>query len=327
MEKLKNNPEYLFLYKMTHDKKLDYNLNRVLTETVRKIRLETRTVNDLLREKETRYGNDGEWGKNKIYSLEQKIYKTKLPTNDASLIGKYISVEIECVFPSNNDLKNFCKAIRANKLVDSVCVKNDGSIQARRQVSDDDDSDGEPDGDYVGKEIVVTFISFDTLKSVCDILLQHGAFVNKSCGLHVHFDMRQFTNKRSITVLGQRLAKCVPAFKLMLPTSRRDNHYCQAAISFGNNRYAAINLTSFKKHGTLEIRLHSGTIDSTKIINWINICSAAMQCKELSKRDATDITGIEELIYKLKLQGSLASYVKERYNKFNPQVLSTNNAA
>jgi len=39
---------------------------------------------------------------------------------------------------------------------------------------------------------------------------------------------------------------------------------------FGNwDRYHWLNLDSIDKHGTIEIRLHSSTLDANKVCNWV----------------------------------------------------------
>jgi hypothetical protein len=41
---------------------------------------------------------------------------------------------------------------------------------------------------------------------------------------------------------------------------------------FSPNRFTKINLTSFWKHGTVEFRQHSGTVDAEKIKRWVYFC-------------------------------------------------------
>jgi hypothetical protein len=57
----------------------------------------------------------------------------------------------------------------------------------------------------------------------------------------------------------------------MLPPSRRMNTYCRSntVTDATRDRYAKVNLTSMYRHGTVEFRQHSGTIDCNKIKNWV----------------------------------------------------------
>ena len=40
---------------------------------------------------------------------------------------------------------------------------------------------------------------------------------------------------------------------------------------YGGERYCKLNLNSFYKHGTVEFRHHSGTVDAEKVLNWIEL--------------------------------------------------------
>jgi hypothetical protein len=93
--------------------------------------------------------------------------------------------------------------------------------------------------------------------------------VNKTCGLHVHLDMRGRT-ENEVWLLARKLNKWLYALREFVPESRRNNRYCRFGVS-RTDRYHAVNFTSFSKYGTLEVRLHSGTVDYAKIIAWIRL--------------------------------------------------------
>ncbi len=106
------------------------------------------------------------------------------------------------------------------------------------------------------------------LNRICSLLVGHK--VNKTCGLHVHLDMRGKTFKE-VTKIARNYNKWLYALREFVPESRRNNdQYCAWGIST-RNRYHAVNVCSFERHKTLEIRLHSGTTDFTKIISWIRL--------------------------------------------------------
>jgi hypothetical protein len=107
------------------------------------------------------------------------------------------------------------------------------------------------------------------LHKFCSLLYNHK--VNKRCGLHIHLDQRNKTEKEVIK-LAKHLDKWLSALKEFLPLSRRENNYCKFGVSrFNGSRYRAVNVCSFAKYKTLEIRVHSGTTDYTKIISWIRL--------------------------------------------------------
>ncbi len=134
------------------------------------------------------------------------------------------------------------------------------------------------------------------LKKVCTILKQKNALINKSCGLHIHFGVADFKTKdwrslyKTYAVLEQKIDN-------FMPNSRKadNNTYCKGLLnryptldilfnkiddctnivqltkvaSNNGSRYCKVNGTSFARHGTVEFRQHSGTIEYDKISNWI----------------------------------------------------------
>jgi hypothetical protein len=130
----------------------------------------------------------------------------------------------------------------------------------------------------------------EQVKIVCDVLRQCNAYINKSCGLHIHFDASNLTLKN-----WKNIYKNYGGFEneidSLMPQSRRanSNKYCRslksivnldlkleaakslAAIAniFNNTRYFKINPISYARHQTIEFRQHSGTIEFEKVQNWV----------------------------------------------------------
>jgi hypothetical protein len=112
------------------------------------------------------------------------------------------------------------------------------------------------------------------------------AKVNKTCGLHIHFDAANM-NLQCWKNLILNYANLEGVIDSMMPPSRRANTYCQtmkindlatkinaaqtieATADVFTNRYRKINTQAFFRQKTVEFRQHSGTIESEKIINWI----------------------------------------------------------
>ncbi|MET3876421.1 amidoligase family protein [Chitinophaga sp. OAE865] len=138
------------------------------------------------------------------------------------------------------------------------------------------------------------------VERVCNILGEAGARVNKSCGLHIHFNARRLTitDWRNLFKNYINLETDIDS---IMPGSRRasNNHYCKSMLhhfTSKNEAFAAIdragdvaalhnsvtqqdrhfklNAGSYQRHGTIEFRQHSGTIDFEKISHWIMICDA-----------------------------------------------------
>jgi hypothetical protein len=134
------------------------------------------------------------------------------------------------------------------------------------------------------------------------VLKRLKAKINKSCGLHVHFDAKQMslTGMKNLWNNYQTLEGSIDAF---LPISRREsnNRFCQplrsvistakvnAATSKRDlatkmpTRYGKLNLQSYLRHETVEFRHHSGTIEFEKINNWILFCHSLAEFSENNK--------------------------------------------
>lgn len=246
-----------------------------------------------------------EWAAKKWDSLSAWLCEEKNTLlEDMSLQGKLVSVEIECLFNNKTDAVKAVQYWKTNNI--PVTGKQDGSI---RQLKNS----------QIPIELVFTMPAGDysILASVCRGL-GGNATVNKSCGLHVHFD-RRHSNHVDTRLVADKLAGYVPALKKMLPLSRRNNRYCKYAHNH-SNRYSFINSKAYYRHGTLEIRGHSGTIDYTKIKNWIEIMQALIRVAEQPIRKYQQVRSINTLLKVLRSVGvgvGLLEYIKERAALFS----------
>lgn len=141
------------------------------------------------------------------------------------------------------------------------------------------------------------------VQTVCRVLADCGAHVNKSCGLHVHHDANDLT-------IGQwkNLCKYYTKYEAtldsLLPVSRRanNNSFCASLLGYdgiisetfakidratdlhslanllcGQSRYYKLNLMAFWRHGTVEVRHHSGTIEYEKIAAWVSLTQGLLE--------------------------------------------------
>lgn len=150
-----------------------------------------------------------------------------------------------------------------------------------------------------GWEVVSPILKGDEgltqIKQVLSILKEAGAKVNSQCGIHVHYDIRDLSVdhvKRFLTSYGNNET----LIDLIQPQSRRgnNNYYCrsitplitESRVSFyqlddcntvedlanklaGGSRYYKVNLMSYARYGTMEVRHHCGTLNYERIANWI----------------------------------------------------------
>lgn len=168
------------------------------------------------------------------------------------------------------------------------------------------------DDEYFGVEfrVLVTLEDYSNLKRLLAWIESMEGFVDKSCGLHVHMDARSTLyggSKDAVfqerMTLANNLNDSLPLLVAMQPDSRRENSYCKYGAS-ENDRYYMINLTSLDKHQTIEVRLHSGTVNLTKIINWVHILHSIR----------TQALTLENYI--AVLPNELVNYIAERLEKF-----------
>lgn len=172
-----------------------------------------------------------------------------------------------------------------------------------------------------GHEIAVVAKSShiaEVITKVCAVLSEHDAEVNKTCGLHVHLDMRGSDENRAFS----NLVKAQNLLYGMVPHSRYENTYCRPnksrCMDDYQGRYFGINPQSYKEHRTIEVRLHSGSINAVKIINWIKLLQKIAYCKKkipVKVKKATDITNA------LTLSDSLKNYISERINNFDNKLI------
>lgn len=268
------------------------------------------------------YGNNGQWASYRSSELSRVIFNSKTPPNDGK---RWCAVEIECIFPNERNYNSFLTECKRYGLRSNMQVKNDGSIKP----TDDCDCGNVDDCDICGeyldsitKEIAVFFPIDDMtkLKETCAALNTAKAYVNRSCGLHVHFDMRSKERDEAIRE-AHLVANLVPLLKCMLPESRRNNYYCAKTISTNSDRYAFVNTTSYNKYKTIEIRGHSGTTNFEKISNWIYLIDAIMRIKsrKINKElKSSDLT-FGEMLYLLDIPKQVYDYAISRAKLFSPE--------
>jgi len=159
--------------------------------------------------------------------------------------------------------------------------------------------------DNTGSRSGIEFVSpvlrgqsgLDQVAVVANALRDMGAQVNASCGFHVHVgaagnDLTFFKNLVKLYASYER------EIDEVMPVSRRSNNagFCRSLtnINFAvidratslrglisevarsagasTDRYVKLNLAAMDRHGTVEFRHHSGTVDAVKAVNWIIRC-------------------------------------------------------
>lgn len=214
--------------------------------------------------------------------------------------GEMVGIEMEFLFGTREAAAAFNPA---NIKVPGIALKRDGSIHATAAGQATYAYAQEANGLFrVGQ--------WARLYAFCSRMQKAGAIVNRTCGLHVHLDTRD-TDRSKAQKRARRLKAALPLLLSLVPQSRRENTFCKPSLSY-NDRYNAINGTTIGSKGTIEIRLHSGSLDADKIVMWVRLL--LFISRRSIRKGAMD--SIEAL-----LASDVASEVKlwavERYRKFN----------
>lgn len=161
-----------------------------------------------------------------------------------------------------------------------------------------------------GAEVVSPILNRSTLNEsakVAKVLKSAGAYVDTKTGLHVHVGLNAFeSDTRSVQ---DNLANFVlnyyaihHAIGALVSRSRLNNRYTRvlsrrfaeieaeglrgghlgsslgrssiASLNINHPRYCSVNLCSIDRHGTVEFRLHQGTLNGVKAIAWVNFIEA-----------------------------------------------------
>lgn len=171
----------------------------------------------------------------------------------------------------------------------------------------------------------------ESLKKVCASLEEINAKVNKSCGLHIHLDAKNFTINqwRNLIINYARLEHIIDSF---MAQSRRGNNNCfcrslslmprlEATILHCNSveeiaryfstRYMKINVEAYSRHKTVEFRQHQGTTDFKKISMWLSFLQKLVA---YSKNNSVEnCASIDDLPF---LNATEKVYFKSRINQF-----------
>jgi hypothetical protein len=194
-------------------------------------------------------------------------------------------------------------------------LKEDGSVYTT-------DSDGALHNlvRYRGREFASAPTSGDqllhTIDKVCDQLASISCIVNPRCGLHVHLDMdgEPHENCTNIQNWWYNLER---GLFLLCRQSRWGNHFCKPGINSENERYSALNLSAYRKHGTYEIRMHHATLEPETIKAWCLTLLAFFDTFHTvpwtSKASSlkTPLSQLQFILKQCKLPSSLRRYALE----------------
>jgi hypothetical protein len=168
-------------------------------------------------------------------------------------------------------------------------------------------------------------------------LLRAGATVNKKTGYHIHIGADHY-GVDGIAALVRNWYTAADAIGALVAPSRLNNHFCQHTLpeslveswaesirngridNAGQGRYRSLNLDSYQRHGTVEFRLHHGTLNGKKIQAWAEFCESLATYSTaggiLSSGTGDRLNDINVILGKLVANQALnldtADYLKQR---------------
>jgi hypothetical protein len=144
----------------------------------------------------------------------------------------------------------------------------------------------------------------DELAKVIATLEALGCKVNKSCGIHVHVGVNDYTT-RNLTNLIKFYGKHEQEIDMVVAPSRRASRWAQTldidsiwnklnrcedfsdVENLLSTRYRKVNVFSFRRYGTVEFRQHGGSLDVDKICHWVvlltNMCDVTKKKANIQK--------------------------------------------
>jgi hypothetical protein len=195
-----------------------------------------------------------------------------------------------------------------------------------------------------GMEFVTPILSTEQdLETLCKIVevMERDSIVNRTCGVHVHTDITQ-CGPKPMRKLMKFLAKYEKAINKVLPKSRRgsENSYCRDSFGYDADLWAEFesfdrrkttdtlmrkfgrgkwNFQNYVQHGTFENRAHGGTLNSTKIRNWVLLNQAIVNCcfdtflTRIKTGDTCSTYTLKDMLAELVRKGYIDNPMKSYY--------------
>jgi hypothetical protein len=235
------------------------------------------------------------------------------PKKPTDAKATYVGIEIEMIYSGEETL--FKELMFQEKLYRNVTMTTDGSVKPCHNQG------------YRGIELQV-LCTTEEVKSVLESLQRVfdnpkiDGYANRSCGLHIHCDMRNRDHKLAY----KNLVRVQNILRGAQPVGRINNIHCRpntndsfvSNIESGDNgRYWVVNHQAYKEHTTLEVRIHEGTTECKDIYNWIVFLDTIVSLKtEIPVNSLTLASQLNEK-YSLAIPDSSVQYIDTRVKRFN----------
>ncbi len=202
----------------------------------------------------------------------------------------YIGIELEFNIVGSITQQMIADALIAAKLAKYTNVTQDSSCGWEVRVL-------LPETDFI-----------EPLTKIMNVIKDLGHGADHRCGAHVHFDMRN----RDIKLVYENLFKTQRFLRKLITKKRKHNiQFCKMnkaetfdkQLSLGD-RYYSLNVQSYARHKTLEVRMFQGTLNPSELIPWISLLlkivnySTSLATKVNTLKQARLQLGIEDTLSK-----------------------------
>lgn len=162
---------------------------------------------------------------------------------------------------------------------------------------------------------------FDELNRMFNFLNEQGFWVDECCGMHVHHDAPEYYDDFRLTM---RLVKSWKEnqhlIANMVDSERLDNEYCPEWTDdeiqyhedeghFRNAERNSLNVASLRRHQSIEIRLHEGTMNYEEAESWIKFGQSFIDSVSGRRRPLKPLTNEELLMRRIKVEKNAARFL------------------
>jgi len=237
-----------------------------------------------------------------------------------------------------NDYKDELVIIRSKRKfgIEIECKCNEGIALHKGWKSKEDSSISGNNGVEIVSPKLSGMLGLKELNEQTKRINSASAYVDRSCGVHVHVNVEKMSLKSRKNV-GVMLYNWEAMLYACLPDSRDGNGmsdcindreharinewYASDTFKLTSRRYHGFNSHAYNEHSTIEFRYHSGTANYEKLARYIKLCLAIVNVGKrkksiLHKRTKQTARNLMRFMRILKLDENDRRYWLKRFCHF-----------
>jgi hypothetical protein len=173
---------------------------------------------------------------------------------------------------------------------------------------------------------------FKRVKRFLEVILENGGYVTGADGLHVHHDAPEFIGNTPLTVkLVESWLRNQNEIMKMVHSRRNNSSACpiwnwEAIDNLKIERISErrnLNVRALQEHGTIEVRLHEGTLDYEEVFSWVRFGQAFIGNAVKEAGDELLLSYVpKELMKRVNLSRNAARFLVKKMEKYQNPVLA-----